>query len=967
MVYQKVYSKEYKNAKTLSKGLCETEFLDCALDARYLYKIRLKGEIAIPYTNRVEEIYPVYLRKLEDSLSFDGTEYKLVFGDFNFEKERSCYYMCRSKFEINKPYNFSVKYKASGVDSDLTVTLEVYYGKQKTRYYYEKANEIYTININDAKDFESIEQQVIFKQEVDFLMVKICGTNFNGQAEFYTPSLKDDCGKEYIDKFEYNPENLLGLKWIGEGFSTSLRPEFRVSVNGKEIFSGRKYERQHRFSGVEFEIPANVLTGSDKIEIYYGNENRFSYNYKELQIIALPKDFEILGVSPYQTINSVFGVLVYSNKDQRICVKCDKNLQYLGEDCIQKGINVLRFMPQTLGKNVQLTLSINDVERKAIIKEIFPKKTDGILTGTGDLIYVNQNEKDFIEYIAWYLNEGVGNMITLRSCFRWGATSELDQNFWKKIVKILCDLGIYYCLMTDGRELNGVNANPSQELLNSEYFLGEQTHERDGAYTYWDQKIDDSETLFYHLLSRKLERNGIYGKASPVYNSKGEGCIYYTGEGITDVKQAYESLKEKLKSTGADGATRHTGVTPFFNIFLESGYKWVGYESLYGSHEMIFGALRGASTSNRIKDFGSHIALQWSTVPAYDYAHALRYKLSLYLAYMHGANWINTEEGIWNIENLFVGFDRFTEPCIMHKKEQSEFFKFIQSHNRSGKMVRKIAMIQGKYDGMDCFSTGRVYGQYGKEWEYSSPEKSWDLLKVFYPQAKIGAVYNCVYKGGENALKEQDAELYKTLTGRYGTILDYQSLGFFTSTPYGVIDIIPAEADNFADYEVLFFTGWNTCTNVQLKKLCNYLASGGTLLLCRSHLFDSVSRKEVFDKKANVIDSPLVNELLSYQDKGNLIYFDENDYPANIRGYAEKLTELAKAHRSKFVTETQNVSFTEYLEQDGTTTLYMINIDWWERKPAKCKINLNGIVEEFVFDDNDIHIFNINEKIVQII
>ncbi len=964
MLYNIIKSKKYDKLIKIRPGEKFVEKLKGPFDERYLYKVRLKGELGIPYTNRVEEIFPVYLRKLDDSLTFDGKEHFLTLSESNYEHERSCYYMCRADFISGAEYNFSLTYKANNVDNNLKLSLEIYYGENKSRYYYEQADETYTFNLENSIEFTKIENSIRFDKTVDFVMIKISAINYHGNAEVYTPVLCDLDGKNYIEKFEYAPEKLLGLKWIGEGFSTSLRPIFSVRVNDKEIFHGRKYERQHRFSSVEFIIPEKLSSGENILEIEYDKRNRYSYNFNEIQVIALPKTFEVLGVCPYQTLYKEFGVLCYSDFDSDISVRCG-GFRFLG-GTLKKGITVLKFLPECVGENFSCSITAKGIDREFIIKNVFDKNDNSVLTGTGDLIYVNQNLDDYIEYIAWYLNEGIGNMITLRSCFRWGATSELDEKFWKEIVKILCDLGIYYCLMTDGRELNGVNANPTQALLKSKYYLGEQTHERDGAYTYWTQKIDDSETLFYHLLSRKLKRNGIYGKKSPVYNSKGEGCIYYTGEGISNVKDAYESLKENLESTAMDGATRHTGVTPLFNLFLESGYKWVGYESLYGSHELIFGALRGACNSRGLKDYGSHIALQWSTVPAYDYAHALRYKLSLYLAYMHGANWINTEEGIWNIENLFVGFDRFTKPSQMHKKEQVEFFKFALANQRKGKMVRRIAMVQGKYDGMDCFSTGRVYGQYGKEWEYATPEESWELLKVFYPQATIGAVYNCVYNGGEEALKIEDPELYKTLTGRYGTVTDYKSLGFFTTTPYGVIDIIPAEADNFSDYEVLFFTGWNTCTEEQLRKLCNYLSSGGILVISKVHLFDSVSRNDVFSCNAEVIKSSLVKELLSYRNKGNLIYFDQDKYPADIPEYKQQLKRLAKSHSSKVVTEVHNVSYTEYLEDDGSTTIYMINIDWWERKPAWCKMSIKNIEYKFVFDDNDIHIFNINGNIKEI-
>ena len=141
------------------------------------------------------------------------------------------------------------------------------------------------------------------------------------------------------------------------------------------------------------------------------------------------------------------------------------------------------------------------------------------------------------------------------------------------------------------------------------------------------------------------------------------------------------------------------------------------------------------------------------------------------------------------------------------------------------------------------------------------------------------------------------------------------------------------------------------------------MASGCTVLMSKVHLFDSVNRKEVFSGNAKLIESPYVTELLSYQNKGSLIYFDKDEYPIDIPEYKAQLIKLAKEHSSKVVTEVHNVSYTEYLEEDGTTVIYMINIDWWKREPAWCKLNIEGKEHKFVFDDNDIHIFRISAGI----
>ena len=402
MVYDIAFREELEKTEELKGDGKYTFFIKEKLNERYNYKIRLKGELSIPYTNRVEEIYPVYLRKLEDSLKKTGQEYALTFGDFNYEYERSCYNMCRANFVLNARYNFSVRYKGTKLNNNFKVSLEVYYGKPKTRYYYEKPDEIYEFSLEQSLDFTTISKEVIFNREVDFVMVKISAINYHGEASVLVPSLTLD-GREYINGFSYAPNELLGLKWIGEGFSTSLRPYMEVKLNDEVIFSGRQYERLHRWSGIEFEIPSGLLKGNDKVEISYSKENRYAYRFKEIQIIVLPKQFEILGVSHFQTLNKPFGVLCYFDSDEQIEVSKNNYLEFVGNNKVKKGIQVLRFIPKKTGKDLAFNVNCGGINRSFLIKEINDKKDDGILTGCGDFIYVNQNKKDlYVQLIIFF-------------------------------------------------------------------------------------------------------------------------------------------------------------------------------------------------------------------------------------------------------------------------------------------------------------------------------------------------------------------------------------------------------------------------------------------------------------------------------------------------------------------------------------------------------------------------------------
>ena len=950
MLYQIAYKKSYEDVQVITPGQTYTEKVDVQLDKRYNYKLRLRGGVGIPYTHRTETDYPIYFRKIEDSLLPSGNTYTLEFNDDNLCYKRTVYTRITDNLKTGVPYEFTLKAKANGIKDNFKVYIDAFYGAKRTRYYREQADLSTVIDIKDSADYVEYKKRLTFEKEVDFVMIKICSLGFEGNASIFAPTFIEG-GKNYIADFEFAPKKLREQQWIGEGFSLTERPSFTVKCNGKQIFSGKKTDRLQRLTGVEFVIDTDLLTKNNVFEIKYDEVNKIQYEFEELQLIALPKETEILGVQSNQVKGVPFGAICYFDKDCDITVESD-GIKYLGENKVNKGYKVLRFVAEKAGRT-QIKISDGTAIRTCDIL-VSAKQKDDVITGSGDFIYINQNFEDFIEYIAWYVREDIGDMITLRSCYRWGGTSEADPEFWAKAVEILKDLGLYYALMIDGRELNGINANPTFEMLDSEYFLGEQTHEKDGSYTYWIQDLDDYEDFFNHLITRKMHRNGITGKFSPVYDKQGNSRWFYAGDNIENVKDAYEELVRNLKNTAIDGATRHTGVTPLFSAFFDAGYKWLGYESMYGSHEIIFGALRGMSNSKGIDCFGSHLALQWSTAPCDVMGHALRYRLALYSSYMNGVKQINTEEGLWNIENPFEGFDRFSYACTIHREEQKKFNRFIKTHTRRGKQSRRIAMMVGKYDGMDCFSTGSVYGQKGKYWLYNTPEDSWDLLKVFYPQAKVGQIYHFVQKGGEKGLRPKDVEFLKAWPHLYGEkALEEQSLGFYSGTPYGMIDLISWDATNLDDYDFIFITGWNTCCEEQLENLCGYMEKGGKVMLAKPHLYDTVSREEALTKNASVIKSALVDKLLSYVDKGNLIYFDKDAYPIEFATeYADELKKAGKEFGTKFVDDVDHVCFTEYKQDNGSTALYMVNIRWWEETPATCTLKLGEDKYALKFTDN---------------
>ena len=233
------------------------------------------------------------------------------------------------------------------------------------------------------------------------------------------------------------------------------------------------------------------------------------------------------------------------------------------------------------------------------------------------------------------------------------------------------------------------------------------------------------------------------------------------------------------------------------------------------------------------------------------------------------------------------------------------------------------------------------------------------MLKVFYPQADINAIYYYIINGGVNAFSEKDKTLVETLKGLYRDVIDERQVGYYTETPYGVIDIISEDCDNYSDYKFLFFTGWNTADEKQVEKLCKFVENGGTLLLGKTHLYSSVDRQQALSGNGVVLDSKYVDKLLSYISTGRVIYFENNDYPIEYKEkYANALTQMAKKFGGKKVRNINRISYTEY-ETDKGTRIYLQNIGWWTNKPASCEVKINGKWKKIKVYGYDIKIINL--------
>ncbi len=244
-----------------------------------------------------------------------------------------------------------------------------------------------------------------------------------------------------------------------------------------------------------------------------------------------------------------------------------------------------------------------------------------------------------------------------------------------------------------------------------------------------------------------------------------------------------------------------------------AGASFIRSETMVPHTQHLCSLARPAAEALGRGDWGVHIAIQHAVQPFHHEHHLGQYFLALHQPWMMGASMIYEEDSLFQLfKEERQGWD---DALTQGKREMTrEFFKFVKTHPRQGKPVRKIAFYEGRYaapfNGFICGSEQdphySVWGKFGNrspEWGHGQPEKCRHLLDVLMPGASV-----------------------QPLRQRYD-----KRRFFFSGTPYGDFDQVPAEAagDYLRQYRLLLNLGWNTLIPEDYRKLKDFVANGGTL------------------------------------------------------------------------------------------------------------------------------------------
>lgn len=974
--YKQLLIRERDNDICLRTGKSYTHQFEIE-DANAADRIFFTGEVGVFYGWKTEPDYKYLYRRLDDSLSSteaNRAQYALDMSadNFNYPKIAHKKIVWWPRFYgggLNWEFGLSAKAEELKICEGgyLHFLIEVRFLKNGVdkRIAYTEPDVTAKIDIPEGSyDWQDLMIPVEFQAgQVANVCVYLEGKNYSGRVFCELPFLRTTGGgANLLADFTTFTEKKPEFNWIGVNLSKKETPSFKIELNGVTIHDGEIFERCHRYSEWEVTIPEGVAKkGLNTITFTHTSDYRDAppYNLHEIGLVSVRRD-TLISCPEVVSAGEPFAVLVKTKKD---------NVEYKLENapecvravsplvCGEAGLNVLHLVCDKPQNDISFTLACDDIKAECHISRCVIREDDGVCTGTGDAVYINQNDTDFENYLSWYVSNNIGNLITFRPTYRWSGSKAADGRLWRKTADLLDELGMKYVHMLDGREHQGGDANPTYAEMDSKHFQGRQTHELDGQFVYWgmggtaDSTNNVNEQMFYDLFVR------MFMKDPRRTNMRFTPDTYKAAAGKLEICRDYSVKRdmEAMSNFVVNGlaacrydSTRHTGPATLFKYFYQAGYSWTGAELMYGTTEVTNSVLRGAAKVYGGKK-GAHLATQWSTTPHDTVEHAKRYRLALYTSYMEDLDDINTEEGLWRMEEYFADHNRHGIACLSHLKQHQDFYKYLATHTRSGRFYTPVSFLHGRYDGWKLF--GAKNSTWGRlDCPYTDAENAWDMLDAFYPQSKTGAIY------------------------RHGCPKD-KPIGHYSGTPKGSIDVIPIEAKDYSEYPLLCAIGYNKALDEDMDKLSAYVSGGGKLFIGLPQLSVTTFRADIEHYNLTYTEHPFAKliapdisfvedtyegktvhvcpsvpedaAVLTATDGGNALIYElcvgqgritvlnTLEYAGNPAIYGVVKNTLAALGAEQFDSESvwaegdDAVQFTAYKQENGDMHFYFLSTDWY--------------------------------------
>ncbi len=811
------------------------------------WRLRLIGEVDVDRQLRTEGGFPPFYRLIDDALDPQTTHHRSFSLKLHSNGElypRRAYFRVFWHTIAQEQGNFlKVWVKKQKVEllpgGHVGVEVAVYQ-KRPDRNRGDitgPPDHVYFLDaIEGVDDWHQRQLPVRLSGDVACVLFTVVAENFRGELWLEDPQFIGPDGVNDLPPFAPSRSYAPYRNWLGENLSQKEWPRFRLTLNGAEFFHGELFQPEFSWPASEVDIPAGLLRAGENdfaIQLVSDYHQALAYVLHGLEWLQIPNgSLEVVACPKLVDAGKEFPVLIKTREAvlrARVIVEPAPGQQRDAITALQSdlifptaGLHSVKFRAERAGPGGTIKFRFAEGERQATVERVVDRPDDGVLIGCGDSFYVASEPAPMRRFHAWYQHNGLGNSIIYRPIFHFGGTQVRDPQAWKEAVEFCEAEGLKYSLILGGAEMPGTDGNPTDEMLAGPMFLGSQVHEHDGLYNYWGSGTRSAEEELYQAVYERYPAHGKCGRIGDprLWGGRATEPVAFDPHRARNMREGAEYFVENLHR-GLFLGTRHSGPATLFKYFFQAGYKWLAAETLYGPHEIVLGALRGASLAYGQPRYGAHVAAEWSTSPHDDPAAFRRYFLALATPYIHGTEHIYIEDGLWHMERGHSADDRFSAACQGHLKVHQEFYRFTRAHSRRGRMRVPVAFLQGQHDGWNCWAHNKVWGQAGPEWDFAEPEKSWDLLKVFFPRSVLAPIYR--------------------------DPCPHEPVGFFTGTPYGPADLVPVEAsqETFAKYSTLIFLGWNTADADQADRLQKYVEAGGHLVLALPHISTEVRRNQL--------------------------------------------------------------------------------------------------------------------------
>lgn len=705
-------------------------------------------------------------------------------------------------------------------------------------------------------DYTPFEKTItVDKNTTACVVVTIEGENYSGKAYFEAPFVISDGGYNVLPDFDTSLCSMETFAWMGQNLSKREWPHIKAQLNGETFYDDEIFLHIHRFTPIELDIPKNLICeGENKLTITYLSEyhDTIPLSFDEAYLLENEvSNFTVLSCPVAVVCGEDLKVCVETTVDN-VKIELESNDFTLVSDSVisQKGLHVILLKPINHINGMSFSIGTKDKLQSFVIERYIYKENDNVLSGSGDLIYINVADLSQTErYLKWYLKERIGNLLTIRQVYHWGGQRFVNPKVWELLTRILTEAGVSYVHLSDGRDIESLAENPPENMLKGQKFLGRQLHERDGQLVYWREdtcmpmEMEAPMEEFYDLVLRLSDERpdtieGAYRKFNIGYKN-GQYMYARDTECNSDMQEACDKVCMEIKLLSGDNFTRHTGPSVLYKYFYEQGFDFLGAETMDGSTEALLAFLRGASKAYGKNKYGVHHALQWATFPHDTKGHLRRYQTALLVSYLQGVTDINTEEGLWFQEGYFSYHNRISDICVNHKEIARNFYKYISTHSRTGRFHTKTAFVHGRLDGWNGFASTRIWGM--PHMNTGTDGKSWEMLKVFYPLNRI----------------EKDG---MSIAGHISEGHN-KPVGYFTGNPRGNVDVVPIEKDCLSDYSLLIFAGYNKAKKEDMDRILNAVSKGAAVILSWAHLSDTTLRSDIDNHEFSIIKHKIVDEL----------------------------------------------------------------------------------------------------------